>query len=70
MEGMSTKYLYFKKVQLSVIINWARTLKEPFAASSHPDLLEVVKYIWGEEFPKIPADDTVHAVVCQKVKYQ
>jgi len=51
---------------LPAIIDWAGTLKEPFTASSHPNLLEVVEYIWGEEFPEIPADDAVHAVVCQK----
>ncbi|KAF8154656.1 hypothetical protein B0H34DRAFT_852391 [Crassisporium funariophilum] len=47
---------------LPAIIDWARTLKEPFAVSSHPDLPEVVEYLWSEEFPKIPANDAVHAV--------
>jgi hypothetical protein len=60
----------WRDAALPAIIDWAGTLEEPFAASSHPDLPEVVEYIWGEEFPEIPADDAVHAVVRQKVKYQ
>jgi hypothetical protein len=52
---------------LPAIIDWAGTLEEPFAISSHPDLPEVVESIWSLEFPEIPADDAVHAVVCQRV---
>lgn len=48
---------------LPAIIDWAGTLEEPFAVNSHPDLHDLVESIWKEEFPEIPADDAVQAVV-------
>ncbi|KAF8959428.1 hypothetical protein BDZ97DRAFT_1838008, partial [Flammula alnicola] len=44
------------------IVDWAGTLKKPFAANSHPNLQNVVEDSWNEEFPEIPAYDAVQAV--------
>lgn len=54
---------------LPAIIDWAGTLEEPFAVSSHLDLQDIVEENWNEEFPEIPVDEAVHAVVrrCQKM---
>ena len=41
------------------ILEWAGTLEEPFSISSHPNLDELIKYAWDEEFPEIPADGAV-----------
>ncbi len=38
-------------------------LEEPFAVNSHPDLQDVFEDNWKEEFPEIPVDDVVQAVV-------
>ena len=46
------------------ILNWAGSLEEPFSISTHPDLEDLIKYAWDEEFPEIPADNTVYYVVC------
>lgn len=48
---------------LPSIIDWAGTLDEPFAINSHPDLPTIVEDNWKEEFPEIPIDEAVHAVV-------
>ena len=37
-----------------------------FLHQHHPDLEELIKYAWDEEFPEIPADDAVHYVVCYR----
>jgi len=41
---------------------------DPFAVNSHPDLQDVVEYLWGEEFPEIPADDAVQAVASSAIR--
>ena len=46
------------------ILEWAGSLEEPFSISSHPDLDEIIKYAWDEEFPEIPVDSAVYFVVC------
>ena len=50
---------------LPYILKWASSLEEPFSISTHPNLEELIKYAWDEEFPEIlAADDAVHYVVC------
>lgn len=46
-----------------VIIDWAGTVKEPFAVNSHPDLQRIVEEAWHAEFPEIPCNEVVHAIV-------
>ena len=46
------------------ILEWAGSLEEPFSISTHPNLEELIKYAWDEEFLEISADDAVHYVVC------
>jgi len=46
------------------ILDWASSLEEPFSISTHPDLEDLIKYAWDEEFPEILVDDAIHYVVC------
>lgn len=65
-ENPTRDLLTWRDVILPAIIDWAGTLDEPFAINSHPDLQEIIECRWKEEFPAIPADDAVQAVVSQK----
>jgi len=51
----------WREAVLPHILDWAGSLEEPFSISTHPDLEELIKYAWDEEFP---ADDAVYYVVC------
>jgi hypothetical protein len=55
--------LTWRDAVLPPIIDWAGTIEDPFAVNSHPDLQDIVEYLWDEEFPEIPADDAVRASV-------
>ena len=55
--------LMWRDTVLPAIIDWAGTIDDPFAVNSHPNLQELVKSIWSEEFLEIQADDAVQAVV-------
>ena len=57
--------LTWRDAVLPPIIDWAGTIEDPFSINSHPDLQDVVEYLWDEEFPEIPVDDAVQAVVHQ-----
>jgi len=57
--------LTWRDAVLPPIIDWAGTIEDPFTVNSHPDLQDVVEYLWDEEFPEIPADDAIQAVVRQ-----
>ena len=48
---------------LPPIIDWAGTIEDPFTVNSHPNLPEVIEYLWSEEFLEIQADDAVQSVV-------
>jgi len=64
-ENPTHDLLTWRDAVLPPIIDWAGTIEDPFTVNSHPDLQDVVEYLWDEEFPEIPADDAVQAVVCQ-----
>lgn len=53
----------WREAVLPHILDWAGSLDEPFSISTHPDLEEITKYAWDEEFPEISADGAVHYVV-------
>ena len=55
--------LTWRNAVLPPIIDWVGTIEDPFTVNSHPDLQEVVKYLWSEEFPEIQADDPFQSVV-------
>jgi hypothetical protein len=55
--------LTWRDAVLPPIIDWAGSLEEPFAINSHPDLPDIVEDCWKEEFPEIPVDEAVQAVV-------
>lgn len=55
--------LTWRDAVLPAILDWAGTLEEPFAINSHPNLPDIVEDCWKEEFPEIPVDEAVHAVV-------
>ena len=63
-ENPTRDLLTWRDAVLPAIIDWAGTLEEPFAVNSHPNLLDIVEGVWKEEFPEIPADEAVQAVVC------
>ncbi|KAF8805296.1 hypothetical protein BYT27DRAFT_7243389 [Phlegmacium glaucopus] len=58
----------WRNAVLPAIIDWARTLKEPFAVNFHPNLQDIVEDSWNEEFPEIPADDAVQAVASSAIR--
>ena len=45
------------------ILDWAGSLEEPFSISTHPNLEELIKYAWDEEFLEISVDDAIYYVV-------
>lgn len=62
-ENPTRDLITWRDAVLPSIIDWAGTLDEPFAINSHPDFPDIVEECWKEEFPEIPADEAVYAVV-------
>ena len=66
-ENSSRDLETWRKDVLPHILEWAGSLEEPFFISTHcPDLEDLIKYAWDEEFPEISADEAVHYVVCYR----
>ena len=66
-ENSSRDLETWRKDVLPHILEWAGSLGEPFFISTHcPDLEDLIKYAWDEEFPEISADEAIHYVVCYR----
>ena len=62
-ENLMRDLLTWRNAILPPIIDWFGTIKDPFTVNSHPNLQEVVEYLWSEEFLEIQGDDAIQSVV-------
>ncbi|KAJ7182269.1 hypothetical protein C8R43DRAFT_1115914 [Mycena crocata] len=53
---------------LSIILDWAGSIPNPFSATSHPHFNGVVEDAWSDHFPGYQITDTVYSVAASGVR--